>query len=268
MRSFRLQAWRVTTNRQPDILTLGAGFASERAIRISSAKVSSCAAPPSWTSNPGACRETTLLRPEKTTPVRGIAPGAHIRDHAKGTVRMAYITDRQVLDRQRVDLRDSGFANPHQFAHLAHGEFLLVVQHEHLLLTFRQMGDCLLQSLACVRWPGRASADPGLVDPAMFWARSISCPSPLASHCRLPISSPRISLSRCCNSRSDSPSLFRQFRPGNGTSQLRLQLLHNDIDLPRLPAQITRAPVHLAQAVENGATNAEFRVRGELYVLL
>jgi hypothetical protein len=37
--------------------------------------------------------------------------------------------------------------------------------------------------------------------------------------------------------------------------------------LPRLSAQIARAPVHLAKAVEDGAADAEFRIRGKLHVL-
>ena len=60
-----------------------------------------------------------------------------------------------MLHRQRVDLRDSRFADTHQLANLAHGKSLLVVQHKHPLLAFWQMGNRFLKRLFTFHWLDR-----------------------------------------------------------------------------------------------------------------
>ena len=59
----------------------------------------------------------------------------------------------------------------------------------------------------------------------------------------------------------------RQLRLGGRVPQLGLQLLDRLFQAARLAAQVARAPVHVAQAVEDGAPNTELGVGGEAHIL-
>src|ERR1017187_8823399 len=131
----------------------------------------------------------------------------------------------QVLDGQGVDLRDSGFADSHQFAHFAHSEFLLVIEHEHLLLALRQVGDRLLQPL--LAFSGETEREWVLV----WWSGDV-----LSKVHFLPISigfALEASNLQSANlvepvgqlPQGPAPSLC-ELRPGNGASQFRLQFLN------------------------------------------
>src|SRR5437764_13982586 len=59
-----------------------------------------------------------------------------------------------------------------------------------------------------------------------------------------------------------------ELRFGWMPAQLEPQLIVSFLQHPRLAPQVTRAPVHLPQAVENRSTNAELCIRTELYAFV
>src|SRR5579872_4013708 len=172
----------------------------------------------------------------------------------------------QAHDRQRMNLRHSGFSDAEHRSHLPHGEFLEIVESEHLLFLLRQFSNYPGQKVFHLRAQAAEKRRVfGSIWKVIAQVFFFSVPRRLdAQTSDLQAVQLAEQVLKILKSHAH---LGGHLVLGGGTAQLEAQLAVRLLDLSRLAPQLARSPVHFAQAVEDGAADAKLGIGAELHVL-
>src|SRR5579875_1247069 len=177
-----------------------------------------------------------------------------------GTPRGAHGAEpRAQADQHRgVDLAHAGFADAEHGADFLHRQFLEVVQGHELALAIGQFLDRLRQFALQLRSQadevGVLFGRVGEIDAGLFAGK-------------LRFEAAQLEAAQFAEELLELLQLHAQlggdFFVAGGAAEGGVQAGMGLLDAARLAAQLARAPIEGAQAVENGAANAEFGVRGQ-----
>ena len=164
-----------------------------------------------------------------------------------------------------MNLGDPRFSGAKHRSHFFHGEIVEVIECQHLLFLFRQLGNHPRQEFfhlrALTTEIGRILRRTRKVVAQVFFLATPRRLDAQAAHLQT------VQFSQQVLQLLQGHAQFGGYLVLRGDpAQFQTELAVGFLDLARLAPQLSRTPIHLPQAVEDGAADAKLGVRAELHM--